>query len=583
MPFDPRPVNWVKSPEISEAIEIHRGYTGLARLIGDIRREKAAPVRVRCDGMWGVAWEEVAATLLRLLKEAGWRAQAYFTTAALRPEDELRTHFAPWLTDNPVFGRVAERPITDYFQPETYSELVAAFMRDGSHDVAFLFGPYAVSPMTRSTDLTLYIDLPREDVVAFHRQGGLNLGFETPAPAETKYKIAYYVEWPLLERHKKQVLPEVDYYISAHGGEFKWVSRKDLYEMVQDVSSRPFRCKPYFMPGVWGGQRIKQVAGLPSSWVNCAWDFEIVAPENAVTLGASGETFTVPFHIFMWLNGPKIVGPLATQYFGDYFPIRFNYLDTMDGTNLSLQVHPHSGYIHERFNEPIAQDETYYIVENKPGAKVYLGLKEHVTRDAFCHVAIRAQQEQVPFDIEEYVAAWDSKVGDLYLIPAGTVHCSGKDNLVLEISSTPYWYTFKIYDYLRPDLTGKPRPINLEYAFDVIDFSRKTEWVRRHLIQTPRLVRKEPGGREVHLGSTPFTFYGVNRLEIETEMRDATAGSFHIVTAVRGEGVDIVSEEGLLCLSLAYLETAVIPEAFGAYRLVAKDGPAHVIKAFIKQ
>lgn len=582
MPFNPRPVNPASPAVLTEVTRVHRGLDGLAALIRHARAAKGAPLRVRCDGMWGVDWEQVHTSLEKHLRGLGLRTRALLTASALRPEDELKSHFYPWLTDNPVFGRVCDRPLTDYFRPGAYVRLAADFARESGDDVVFLFGPYAISPETENADLTLYVDLPREDIAAYHERGGLNLGFCTPASTSEKYKVAYYVEWPLLERHKKEVLPRLDYYISAHGGEFKWVAREGLYRLVEDVSSRPFRCKPYFMPGVWGGQRIKQVANLPESWVNCAWDFEIVAPENAITIGVGEETLTIPFHIMMWISGPRILGELATEYFGDYFPIRFNYLDTMDGSNLSVQVHPHASYIRERFNEPIPQDETYYVVENKPGARVYLGLREHVTRESFRRVVERAEKEHIPFDIDEYVASWESKVGGYYLIPAGTVHCSGANNLVLEISATPYWYTFKIYDYLRPDLNGKPRPINYEFAFDVIDFTRKENWVKRHLIPKPRLLREEQGGREVHLGSSPFTFFGLNRLEFNREMTDRTAGTFHVITPVKGEGIDVVLADGFT-MSLSYLETGVVPESVGTYRLVARGGPVQVVKAYIKQ
>ncbi|MGE5482458.1 MAG: class I mannose-6-phosphate isomerase, partial [Bacteroidota bacterium] len=458
--------------------------------------------------------------------------------------------------------------------------------------VTLVVGPFAAGALNYTqSDLTFYCDLTREEIIRRQTSGGLrNLGDDRDLSPGEKYKIGYYVEWPLLEDYKRFLLREVDrpvdFYVDANDDDKPAIlPRELLLEAVADVSSRPFRCKPFFMPGVWGGQRMKEVAQLPAEYANSAWDFEIVAPENGIILGIGGERITIPFHLLMWFRAQPILGDLAYRYFGEYFPIRFDYLDTMQGTNLSLQVHPHHSYIRQHFNEPFAQDESYYIVENEPGAKVYLGLKEGMTRERLWEAVHRAETEFVPFDIAEYVNAWDAQPGDLFLIPSGTVHCSGANNLVLEISSTPYWYTFKIYDYLRPDLNGKPRPINSAHGFEVIDFTRTTRWVRQHLIPSPILLRQDDGGAEYHLGSHFMTFYGINRLHIQDSLADDTGDSFYVITVVKGDGVRILSDaHAAEPIEVAYLETYVIPAAFGRFHLQRiGNQECQVVKAYVKR
>lgn len=540
------------------------GYAELGALCA------GAPV-VAVDGMWGADWDRIVAAL------PGYRVVR--TTDYLRPPEELRAHFQPWLTDNPVFGRICDRPLSDYFRADALEAAARG-------DRLLVVGPGAAA-VRPDADLRLYCDVPREEIIRRQRQEGLpNLGNLASGGSGDRYKAAYYVEWPLLEAHKRTLLRggAVDYYVDCTDRERPVaLPLAVLEQVVADVASRPFRCKPFFMPGVWGGQRLKEAAGLPPEWPNCAWDFEVVAPENAVTVDVGGVAVTLPFHILMWLQARRIVGEQVYRQFGEFFPVRINYLDTMQGGNLSLQVHPHHTYTRQQFGEPIGQDESYYVVERAPGSKVYLGLTESATRERLAEAVRRAQEEQVPFDIAEFANAWDAHVGDLFLIPAGTVHCSGAGNLVLEISSTPYWYTFKIYDYLRPDLDGRPRPINAGFAFDVIDFTRTTGWVERYLLPRPLLLREEQGGREYHLGSHAMTFYGVNRLHIDSEMGDDTAGGFLLLTVVSGEGAILWAADDQALAEIRYLETYVVPASLGRFRLSAIGGPCQVVKTYVRR
>jgi mannose-6-phosphate isomerase class I len=226
----------------------------------------------------------------------------------------------------------------------------------------------------------------------------------------------------------------------------------------------------------------------------------------------------------------------------------------------------------------------YYILETHPGAKVYLGLQEATSREAFLNDVARAQSQQIPFEITKHVNAWDSAQGDLFIIPAGTVHCSGTNNLVLEISATPYIYTFKIYDYLRPDLDGKPRPISYERAFEVIDFGRKTDWIRHNLLAHPRCLAEGEGWRRLLLTNSDFMFHHVERIEMTSSYADTTAfDGVHVLCVVEGQGVRVVRDlrDGAT-LELSYAETAIIPGACGPYRLEPLgNAQVKVVKSYV--
>ena len=166
----------------------------------------------------------------------------------------------------------------------------------------------------------------------------------------------------------------------------------------------------------------------------------------------------------MFAHPHELLGEAVHARFGTEFPIRFDFLDTMDGGNLSFQVHPLTEYIQEKFGMPYTQDESYYLLDATEEGCVYLGLKENIDRKQMVNDLFRAQEGEIPFDAEKYVNRWPAKKHDHFLIPAGTAHCSGRNSMVLEISATPYIFTFKMWDWGRMGLDGTPRPIHLKHG-----------------------------------------------------------------------------------------------------------------------
>src|SRR5437868_14293878 len=111
-----------------------------------------------------------------------------------------------------------------------------------------------------------------------------------------------------------------------------------------------------------------------------------------------------------------------------------------------------------------------------------------------------AQAGGPPFSAERYVNRWPAKKHDHFLIPAGTVHCSGANSMVLEISATPYIFTFKMWDWGRLGLDGKPRPIHLEHGFANIQWDRTPAWTQNNLINQIMPVAEGDGWREERTG-----------------------------------------------------------------------------------
>ena len=175
-----------------------------------------------------------------------------------------------------------------------------------------------------------------------------------------------------------------------------------------------------------------------------------------------------------------------------------------------------------------------------------------------------------------------AKPHDLFLIPNGTIHCSGRGNLVLEISATPYIFTFKIYDYVRRDLEGNMRPINLERAWENLRLERRADWVRDNLVAQPRLLREGEGWQEEVLSDRPEFFYDIHRLTVETGVTYATENRALAINVVEGEAVDVVAANGRR-QRLCYLESMVVPAATGRVEFVNRgDRPCKLVLVFVR-
>jgi predicted NBD/HSP70 family sugar kinase/mannose-6-phosphate isomerase class I len=551
--------------------QIERDLDALARRIAN---ESAVII----DGYIGVLWNDLRRELDHRLQLLGVDARWQPIDVALRPEAEIEHLVAPFLGGNdPIFGHHFDGTLADFFDAAALAAL-----RPDPDRLTILYGCGAA--LAGWSGPLLYVDLPKDTLQQRSRAGLVtNLGRTQPDAPKPMYKRFYFVDWPALNRHKQRLLPDIDVILDGQDATNpNFMTGTDLRNALRTMSRSYLRARPWFEPGPWGGQWLKRmIPQLPQDAPNYAWSFELITPENGLTLESGGERLEVSFDMLMFQEAGAVLGEHAER-FGTSFPIRFDYLDTMEGGNLSLQCHPSPGYIEAEFGEPYTQDETYYILDCAPGARVYLGFQEGVNPSAFRASLEESARSGAEVDVERFVRTLPAERHDLFLIPHGTVHCSGAGNMVLEISATPYIFTFKLYDWLRLDLDGHPRPLNVERAFANLDFSRQGSVVDDSLVSRPRTIREGDGWRLVHLPTHPVHFYDVHRIELTTAARITTDGSPHVLNVVEGGPVLLRTadgSEGRFC----FAETFVVPAAAGAYELVNEGAvEAKVIKAFLK-
>ena len=534
---------------------------------------------LRIDGYVGVFWDVFRDRLEESLAQLGTHARWVDVTQAMSSETEIETLVEPYLGGNdPLFGTRFTGTLVDFFDSKKLAEL--AVLSDG--ELTILYGCGA--GLVELSSQLVYVDLPKNELQFRSRANrAANLGMTSPQPPKSAYKRFYFVDWIALDKHKKSLLEEIDLFVDGqHPDQPPSVAGETVRGALEQMSHNYFRVRPWFEPGPWGGQWIKEnIPKLPQDVPNYAWSFELITPENGLMLEDGNCLFEVSFDWIMAHDNRAVLGDSAVR-FGYEFPIRFDYLDTFDGGNLSVQCHPRPKYIRHHFGETFTQDETYYILDCTEDSQVYLGFNEGIDPDAFRNMLEQSNQKGNRIDIGQFVKTVPAQKHDLFLIPSGTIHCSGTNNLVLEISATPYIFTFKMYDWLRMDLEGNPRPLNIDRAFENLHFDRQGDYVEQHLISHPCVLEEEESWRVVHLPTHADHFYDVRRLEFDHDIDCETAGSCQVMCLVEGSVVTLETHEGMRA-RFNFAETFVVPAAARSFRLINEgDERALVVQAFLK-
>ena len=498
----------------------------------------------------------------------------------LRDAEALKARLDCILTQDRVFGRMYSGELMDFADPEKVKGLRKQVAGSGGKTLVFGFG----ASLLADQGLCVYADMSRWEIQLRYRVGMSN--YLTYNPGEDilrKYKQGYFLEWRIADKLKMAFMDKMQYFIDANRDDDPVMIRRDLFEeALQKAVSGPFRVVPYFDPGVWGGQWMKKVCGLDPETDNYAWSFDGVPEENSICFDFGETRLEMPAMNLILRHPKELLGQKVYARFGAEFPIRFDLLDTMDGQNLSLQVHPMTDYIHRNFGMAYTQDESYYILDADKDACVYLGLKEGVRVEEMIAELEAAQQDGKPFDAEKYINRIPAKKHDHFLIPAGTIHCSGKGAVVLEISATPYIFTFKLWDWGRLGLDGKPRPINIGRGAEVIA-ERRTEWVRKNLVNPVCTLAENEHYTEEHTGLHELEFIETRRFTIRDRAEIDCHESVNVLNLVEGTACFVESADGSFDpFEVHYAETFIVPECVGKYRLRAVGGPIKVMQAYVR-
>ncbi|MBX2924682.1 MAG: class I mannose-6-phosphate isomerase [Chitinophagaceae bacterium] len=579
--------NFNKAPSVAiNGLTAFEGWTAILDMIATKVAETGSPggktIVIEC--YQGVLIQPLIAQLEKRIPGL----QCINAETALRSSDEIAQLVYPFVTDDPVFGHITSLTIQLFFDPEKIQRLQHDL--SDTPEIQCIYGTGA-SLIAPDPDVFIYADMPRWEIqLRFRRNEIANLGANNEeAEFSYQYRRSFFVDWRVLDRFKTELFSKWDYVLdTTRTAQPKMVSGEAYFKALELTASQPFRLVPFFDPGPWGGQWLKEVCDLDRAATNYAWGFDCVPEENSLLLNFEGVLFETPAINLVFYQPKQLLGEKVYEAFGAEFPIRFDFLDTMEGGNLSLQVHPLKEYIREKFGMAYTQDESYYMLEAADDAIAFLGLNENINPEKMLAALEDAQQNGMSFPAEEYVQKWPVKRHDHLLIPAGTVHCSGANSVVLEISATPYIFTFKLWDWDRPGLDGKPRPISLEHGKKSIRWDRTADWVKDHIINHVQKVAEGDGWLEESTGLHPESFIETRRHRFTKKVTHHTGGVVNVINLVEGGEVLVESPSGAFApLVIHYVETFIVPAGVGAYTIrpygESEGKPCVTMKAYVRK
>ena len=553
-----RKANYDRFPSTKISGTVIQGWENICSLLEE--HLKAYPA-LAVDFYTGVYEEEVINELHRL-------SPALFidTRDLMKPESEIKAMTARFMTDDVLFGYVTNITLNDYFDQDKLKKAREEVIATKGKVVVVGSGAAMVVP---AEAVLVYADMTRWEIQQrFRRHEVKALGIDNRKDAVSlQYKRGYFNDWRVCDKYKESLFDKVDFWLDTHiATEPKMIDQTTFFKGIEETVHSPFRVVPFFDPAPWGGQWMKEVCDLDPEKENYGWCFDCVPEENSLYFEVNGVRFELPSVDLVLLKTRELLGEPVEARFGKDFPIRFDFLDTVGGGNLSVQVHPTTQFIRENFGMYYTQDESYYLLDAKEGATVYLGLKTGIDKNEMIEDLRKAQKGEIVFNTEKYVNKLPAKKHDHYLIPGGTVHCSGSEALVLEISSTPNLFTFKLWDWQRLGLDGKPRPINVERGKEVIDWKRDTEYFKQHLANHLTKISEGDGWREERTGLHPNEFIETRRHWFTKPVTHHTNNSVNVLNLIEGEEAIIESPNGAFKpFVVHYAETFIIPANVNEY------------------
>lgn len=589
-PFDdPKPINRPKLSEKTINSVVAGGTPNVAKkFMADIAEKvKSEGVIVGIDGYTTANWKQFVDLLARECIISNFEFEAVDSMEAiLKPGKEIdemidsRLIWDTKIDPTLLYGKLYHGGYIGLFDEAKVADFQKAVpAKKTAGKLVVVTGYGCMIPELRDMyDVKCWFDLtPMRSILRIRNGEYANIGKDRPGIINRTIRRCYYCDFECAVQLRKDLwknnVPDY-FFLDNTPGKLQMMPFSSFADICAQLVKYPFRTKPCYLEGVWGGSYIKKQRNLPKEMRNCAWVFDFIPMEVSLLIESGDEMLDINYCSFVHKEGVNLMGEKCANKFQGYFPIRFNWDDSYHSTgNMSVQCHSDGKFNIENYDEFGRQDESYYVVVTGHEAKTFIGFRDDADIPQFFKEIEDADTKQIPCDYMKYVSYEPSVPGLQVMLPAGTIHSSGRNQVILEIGSlTIGSYTYKMYDYLRLDFDGKQRPIHTYLGEQCVNQERRYSVIHDpnspdYIVQQPRLDAKGEGWEEYILGENPQMYISLRRLEFEKVCEQDTKNEkFHVLTLVDGDKVRIRSvKHPERYFDLDFMEIACVPADMGKY------------------
>ncbi|MEA1878917.1 MAG: mannose-6-phosphate isomerase, partial [Bacteroidota bacterium] len=328
--------NYDKNPGILiQDISIWTGWDQIINEINSALNQIDTPKKVLIlETYTGIHDEEIITAIRNLGAK-----KLIISNESFKKETVIRQMTQNDVTDDRIFGFMTRLRMQDFLDPQKI-EIIRNQIIQIKEGLIVIYGSGS-SLIFPEYDLLAYADMARWEIqnrMKTHNVHGLGVD-DHEMEFSHQYKRGYFVDWRVCDRHKQKLYQKIDFVLDTNTEQKpKMIRGMDFLYALHQAANQPFRVVPYFDPGPWGGQWMKEVCDLDKEKDNFAWCFDCVPEENSLKFFIDNEEFETPSINLVLTQSTQLLGQAVEERFGKEFPIRFDFLDTMDGGNLSFQV-----------------------------------------------------------------------------------------------------------------------------------------------------------------------------------------------------------------------------------------------------
>ena len=329
---------------------------------------------------------------------------------------------------------------------------------------------------------------------------------------------------------------------------------------MQEMRLYPLLFEPNLHTVVWGGQQLRPYKGMAATDEPIGESWEVSAVPGSTSIVSNGDWKGRDLVSVIDEAPEAILGAEVNRRYNGKLPLLVKFIDAK--RDLSIQVHP-DDEMAQRVHGKMGKSEMWYVIKAAPGSYLYAGFKEHITPYEY-------QQRVKDGSITEVLARHEVSAGDVFYLPAGRVHAICGGILLAEVQQSSD-VTYRIFDYNRPGMDGKPRELHTELAAQALDYHVEREY---------RTAYEKGSDRAVHIIDSPFFDVRVTEMTGVFHRNLLKYDSFIISTCIEGDckihvratGDEVLLREGHSCL---------IPAAIADFDVMPVAGKTKVMDAFI--